>query len=183
MHIILKSLSGSPIALEVSETDSVLSLKQTIASQQGLPVEEQRLVCAGKELVDSLTLVESGVEQDSVLECLLALIGGGKKRKKKVYTKPKRVAHKRKKVKLAVLKYYSVDKKTGKVQRLRRACPNCGHGVYMAQHYNRVYCGKCYSTYIDKNAPKEPPPKAEVKAEAAPAAAAPAAKGKGKGKK
>ena len=153
--------------------------------KKGIPVEEQRLVCAGKELVNEMTLAQSGVEQDSLLECLLSLIGGGKKRKKKVYTKPKRVPHKRTKVKLAVLKYYSVDKKTGKVQRLRRTCPNCGHGVYMAQHFNRVYCGKCHSTYIDKNAPKNPPPKAEApKSDAKPdPKAAAAAKGKGKGKK
>ena len=37
-----------------------------------------------------------------------SLRGGGKKRKKKVYTTPKRIPHKRKKVKLAVLKYYKV---------------------------------------------------------------------------
>ena len=36
------------------------------------------------------------------------LLGGGKKRKKKVYTTPKKIKHKRKKVKLAVLKYYEV---------------------------------------------------------------------------
>ena len=34
--------------------------------------------------------------------------GGGKKRKKKNYTTPKKIKHKHKKVKLAVLKYYKV---------------------------------------------------------------------------
>lgn len=34
--------------------------------------------------------------------------GGGKKRKKKVYTKPKKIRHKHKKNKLATLKYYQV---------------------------------------------------------------------------
>ena len=34
--------------------------------------------------------------------------GGGKKRKKKNYTTPKKIKHKRKKVKLSVLKYYKV---------------------------------------------------------------------------
>jgi ubiquitin len=36
------------------------------------------------------------------------LRGGGKKRKKKVYTKPKKIRHKHKKNKLATLKYYQV---------------------------------------------------------------------------
>ena len=39
---------------------------------------------------------------------VLRLRGGAKKRKKKSYTTPKKNKHKRKKVKLAVLKYYKV---------------------------------------------------------------------------
>ena len=36
------------------------------------------------------------------------LRGGAKKRKKKNYTTPKKIKHKHRKVKLAVLKYYKV---------------------------------------------------------------------------
>ena len=50
---------------------------------------------------------------------MLRLRGGAKKRKKKNYTTPKKIKHKKKKVKLAVLKYYKVDD-SGKIQRLRR---------------------------------------------------------------
>jgi len=39
-----------------------------------------------------------------------------------VYTTPKKIKHKRKKTKLAVLKYYKVDG-DGKIERLRRECP------------------------------------------------------------
>lgn len=53
---------------------------------------------------------------------VLRLRGGAKKRKKKVYTTPKKIKHKRKKTKLAVLKYYKVDG-DGKIERLRRECP------------------------------------------------------------
>ena len=53
---------------------------------------------------------------------MLRLRGGAKKRKKKVYTTPKKIKHKRKKTKLAVLKYYKVDG-DGKIERLRRECP------------------------------------------------------------
>ena len=73
---------------------------------------------------------------------MLRLRGGGKKRKKKVYTKPKKIKGKHKKVKLATLKYYKVDG-NGKVTRLRRVCPSCGPGVFMASHFDRQYCGKC----------------------------------------
>ena len=51
-------------------------------------------------------------------------------------------------VKLAVLKYYKIDD-NGKITRLRRECPSesCGAGVFMAQHFDRQYCGKCCLTY------------------------------------
>ncbi len=59
-----------------------------------------------------------------------------------------------KKVKLRVLKFYKVDD-SGKVQRLRKVCPQCGPGIFMATHFNRVYCGKCHLTYVyDKEGAK-----------------------------
>jgi len=46
-----------------------------------------------------------------------------------------------------VLKYYKVDE-NGKITRLRSECPGeaCGGGVFMATHFDRHYCGKCYKT-------------------------------------
>ncbi|TEA31457.1 hypothetical protein DBR06_SOUSAS22310011, partial [Sousa chinensis] len=86
--------------------------------------------------------------EESTLHLVLRLRGGAKKRKKKSYTTPKKNKHKRKKVKLAVLKYYKVDE-NGKISRLRRECPSdeCGAGVFMASHFDRHYCGKCCLTY------------------------------------
>ncbi|KAF3342034.1 hypothetical protein FCM35_KLT00672 [Carex littledalei] len=71
-------------------------------------------------------------------------------RKKKTYTKPKKIKHKHKKVKLALLQFYKVDDSTGKVTRLRKECPNadCGAGTFMANHFDRHYCGKCGLTYL-----------------------------------
>lgn len=64
---------------------------------------------------------------------MLRLRGGAKKRKKKVYTTPKKIKHKRKKTKLAVLKYYKVDG-DGKIERLRRECPTPEvRGIWPAQ--------------------------------------------------
>lgn len=37
---------------------------------------------------------------------------------------------------------------SGKVQRLRKQCPQCGPGIFMATHFDRVYCGKCTTTYL-----------------------------------
>ena len=75
----------------------------------GIPAEEQRLALSGISLNDDLTLDECRIEAESTLYVLLDLEGGGKKRKKKNYTTPKKNKHKRKKAKMAVLKYYKVS--------------------------------------------------------------------------
>lgn len=66
------------------------------------------MTLGGISLDDELTLDECRVEEESTLYVLLDLEGGGKKRKKKNYSTPKKNKHKQKKVKLAVLKYYKV---------------------------------------------------------------------------
>ncbi len=115
-------------------------------------VPDARLLCSGSELRgDDATLLD--LQSEATVHVLARLLGGGKKRKKKTYTKPKKVKHKQKKVKLAVLKYYKIDK-DGKVERLRRECPEpmCGPGVFMAAHTDRMYCGRCSLTLVREEA-------------------------------
>ena len=114
MRIFVKSLERTLLV----EAETVAAVKAVVEAEEGIPAEEQRLVFGGASLEDDAVLGEVATE-DSTLHLSLSLLGGAKKRKKKVYTKPKKIPHKHKKVKLAVLKFYKVDGQD-RVQRLRK---------------------------------------------------------------
>ncbi|ORZ07237.1 ribosomal protein S27a-domain-containing protein [Lobosporangium transversale] len=149
MQIFVKSLTGQTVAINAQAADSISHVKSMIQEREGIAASLQRLSFAGKAL-SSETLL-STIPAMATLDLNVDLLGGAKKRKKKTYTTPKKIKHKKRKVKLAVLKFYQVDG-NGKITRLRRECPSetCGAGVFMAWHHDRQYCGRCGLTYVFK---------------------------------
>merc|ERR1712206_40411 len=80
---------------------------------------------------------------------------------KKVYKTAKRIPHKHINIKMRALKHYAFQS-NGEVKNALKLCPNCKGGVFMSDHWNRCYCGRCHLTLIKENAPKEPPKKKVV---------------------
>jgi len=61
----------------------------------------------------------------------------------------KKVKPKAPKRRIQVHKLYKVEE--GILARLRKECPRCGKGYFMAQHNGRLTCGNCgFTTYTSK---------------------------------
>ncbi|XP_045151693.1 ubiquitin-40S ribosomal protein S27a-like [Echinops telfairi] len=120
--------------LEVEPSDMIENVKAKIQDQEGIPPALQRLISAGEQLEGRHTLSDHSTQKASTLQRVLRLCGGAKKRKKS-YPTAKKNKHKRRKVKLAVLKCCKVDE-SAKISRLRPECPSdaCGARVLMASH-------------------------------------------------
>lgn len=132
------------------DVETAADLHRLVSVHENLPSSSLRLSHASRAIPQAATsLSDLGIFDGANILALARLLGGGKKRKKKTYTKPKKIKHKHKTVKLAVLKYYKIDA-DGKVERLKKECPadSCGAGVFMASHSDRSYCGKCGLTYV-----------------------------------
>merc|ERR1711879_1099652 len=122
-----------------------VSQQTTVAELQTMVAEAGNMIVNGEILNNAeATLADYGIQEEATIQIVHPVLGGGRKRKKKVYTTPKKIEHKRTKVKLATLKLYKVDD-VGKLERKRKECPQemCGAGIFLSNHKDRQYCGKC----------------------------------------
>jgi hypothetical protein len=70
-QVFLRTPDGNTIALEVESTDSVESLRETIAGLVGIPPERQILIYGAVVLEDGRTLADYNVLRDSTLRLLI----------------------------------------------------------------------------------------------------------------
>ena len=94
----VRTLTGKQHCIACDPSDTIEELKLRFQEVDGTPPEQQRLICAGRQLQDGRTLSFYNIQKESVLALILPLRGGGEgppQGEFKVPTKFRSVNHER----------------------------------------------------------------------------------------
>lgn len=74
--IFVKTLTGKKFPLVVTKTDTIQDIMVKIREEDGIPLDQQRLIFGGKQLDHELTLFDYNISDGSTLHLVLRLRGG-----------------------------------------------------------------------------------------------------------
>ena len=69
-------MQSKVLVLDVDPSTTIIDLKERIREMEGIPVELQRLVFAGKQLMDGKTLSESNVQHEATVFLVKMMVAG-----------------------------------------------------------------------------------------------------------
>lgn len=75
MKVSVKTLTGLTCEYEVGDDDTVENLKDIVMGDQGIPMDQQRLIFDGKQLEDGRSLSSYGIMDDAIVHLVLRLSG------------------------------------------------------------------------------------------------------------